>query len=99
MVRLEEGERGYSIMGRLALGDILVKKGDPDAAIREFQTVIEGQSRFAESSRCMGYLHLGDALKQRGDIGAARQAWKEAVRWDDTGIIAKEARQRLKPRA
>lgn len=89
---------GSSIPGtsaRLHLGAVLEEMGDADAAIAEFRSIIAEASSSTEVFVSMAYLSLGNALNARGDRSDARAAWKRAIKWDRTKILAKQARKQL----
>lgn len=98
-LRLAEGQPIPAAMNRLSLGTVLKEKGAPEAALAEWRSVIENGTSSTEVSVSSAYLCTGDLLSERGDRDGARTAWRQARKWDRTGILAKEARKRLARKA
>lgn len=44
----------------------------------------------------MAYFQLGITLNETGQRQAARNAWKQAVRWDQSSMMGKKAQEMLK---
>jgi tetratricopeptide (TPR) repeat protein len=80
----------------LDLARVLQEKGELEAAAAEFCRFIKESPIDTEHFVCFAYLHLGNTLEQKGDLANARVAWKQAVKWDQTKIVAKQAREKLK---
>lgn len=80
---------------RLELGEVLSQKGDKEAAIAEFRGVIEEATPKTKSVVCVAFLRLGIVLNDIGEGKEARAAWKQAIEWDSTKIIAKRAQEML----
>ncbi len=80
---------------RRHIGEVLLAKGETDAAIGEFRRLIEDASPKNEYMICYDYLYLGNSLEQKGDSANARVAWKQAVKWGKTNTVAKLAQEKL----
>lgn len=80
----------------IAIGEVLQSKGDFSGAISEFKHVIDNASESSQIIVSIAFLHLGNTLHETGKRDEARAAWKEAIKWDTTGVIAKKVREQLK---
>ena len=80
---------------RLASAEVLRQKGETEAALAELRAIVKEATPRTRVAVGMACLTLGDTLSEAGERGEARAAWKKAIQWDETGLIAKKARERL----
>ena len=83
-------------MARLHIGEVYMSCGDIPSAIGEFQHIIDNAAPETRSTVCLVYLYLGDAYLASDDKPKAIEAWKQAIQWDSTQIMAKKAREKIK---
>jgi len=95
-IRLAGAGTMSGVSSRVTLGQALCAKGDVEAAIAELRSVIEEAPPEGECLIPLAYLVLGNALNTQGRRGDAHAAWKQAIRKDRTGIVARQARQMRK---
>ena len=72
------------------LGDIYRKDGNLDAALREYQKILEGNPQSSEA-----HFSIGETYSAMGDRARARAEWREALRIDPNN---EEAYKRLRGR-
>ncbi len=85
-------------LARLHIGDVLAEKGDGEAALAQYHFLIQNAPTDQSFPACYAYLKLGNVYQTMGQMNDARTAWKAAIKRDETGIVAKQARQKLKER-
>ena len=93
--RLADPETPIKV-SQLRIADVLLEKGDFEAAIAQYQHLINLSPTNEPSLACLAYLRMGNALLALGQKKEARAAWKNAIRHDFANIVGKEARQKLK---
>jgi len=69
---------------RLALGDILFRKGDTAGAEEQYTRVIEESGGNAEA-----YYHLGEMFNSQGETVRARAEWRRAIQIDPAYMPAR----------
>lgn len=94
-IRLAGNDSIPGAASRLRLGEVLRQKGETEAAINEFRSIIEEASIRTKMLVCMAFYQLGISLDQVGERKEARAAWKQAIQWDETKVIAKKAQELL----
>ncbi len=82
-------------LARHSIGSAQLLSGDPPAAIATWNQLVADISEGKDFHKAIAYLSIGDAYRQTGDIAAARKAWKQVAQFDETGIMAAEAKKRL----
>lgn len=95
-LRLVDENSLEGTMVRLNIGKVHLDTGSIEAAIQEFQFIIDHVAPQTRTTVCMAYLTLGDAHVRDADKGKAKEAWKMAIQWDETKTFAKQAQERLK---
>lgn len=95
-IRLAGSDSIPGACSRLYLGEVLSQKGEKEAAIAEFRGLIEEATPKTEKIVSMAFLQLGIVLNDIGERQEAHTAWKQAIQWDATKIIAKRAEEMLK---
>ena len=81
---------------RFQVGEVLRQKGETELAAAEFRAIIEEATLETKTFVPIVYFTLGNTLNEAGDKQAARDAWKQAIHWDQTGSMGKKAREMLK---
>lgn len=81
---------------RLAIGQVLYDKGDFDAAIAEFESLLIEPAAVARPLHGITYLSLGTVYLANGHRQEAHDAWKKAIRADKSGIVSERAKELLK---
>ena len=82
-------------MARLHIGEVYLSSGDISSAISEFQYIIDSAVPETSTAVCHAYLCLGDAYLASRDKPKAKEAWKQAIQWDSTKIMAKKAHEKI----
>jgi len=80
---------------KLAIGSLLIEKGDAIRAVAHIEAVIKNASGDDRILAASTYLMLGEAYCKGGNIVAAKKAWNDAVKQDTTGDIKKAVDKRL----
>ncbi len=94
-IRLAGSDSIPGMSSRLRLGEALRAKGETKAAINEFKSIIAEATIKTEMLVCMAFYQLGITLNEVGERKEARAAWKQAIQWDETKVIAKKAQELL----
>ena len=94
--RLAGDNRVFGSMARLEIGRVLQGKGDLEAAVAQYRSLIAAAATESEIAVNAAYLCLGNALLALGKRSEARAAWKQAAKRDSTKILAEKAREMLK---
>ena len=81
---------------RISIGQVLYDKGEFDAAIAEFESLLQDKSEIARALYGAIYLSLGTAYFAKGQRKQAHDAWKKAIKHDKNSVVVDQARELLK---
>lgn len=81
-IRLADDQPVLLGHAHLFVGDLLANDGQLDAAIREFEVVLQFRPRHVTAHWMLGCL-----FKAKGKLGEARQHWKAVVQARDDGLV------------
>lgn len=84
------------LFSRLHLAQLDAERGDHAQAVARLRSLIADAEGQRGSVDCFACFELGRVLRDSGDERGARQAWKQAVRRDPTGLMAKQVRELLR---